>query len=136
MFKSTDGKAESNKHSEMERRIKNEKDTLFLIIHDEAHYEATRNEVKGKRPVDKFINSETVLTSPNVVTLLVSATPYSLVSSNSRIPELNIIDWMDDSRQGGGSSAKQDSSGYFGLARYAENTSKLHQISDPKPTSG
>jgi len=56
------------------------KDTLFLIIHDQAHYEATRNEAKGKRLVDKFINSETVLTSKNVVTLLVSAMPYSLVS--------------------------------------------------------
>jgi len=136
VFKSTDGKAENDKHSEMERRIKNEKDTLFLIIHDEAHYEATRNPAKGKRPVDKFINSATVLTSPNVVTLLVSATPYSLVSSNSRIPELNITDWMDDSRQNGGSSAKQDSNGYFGLARYAENTLKIHQKSNPKPTSG
>ena len=80
VFKSTDGKAESNKHSKMERRIKNKKDTLFLIIHDQAHYEATRNEAKGKRLVDKFINSETVLTSKNVVTLLVSAMPYSLVS--------------------------------------------------------
>ena len=141
VFKSTDGKAENDKHSEMECRIKKEKDTLLLIIRDEAHYEATRNEAKGKQPVDKFINSETVLTPPNVVTLLVSATPYSLVSKNSRIPELNITDWMDDSRQNSGIIAKQDSSGYFGLARYAENTLKYAEIrdpliGDPKPTSG
>ena len=44
VFKSTDGRAENENHSQMERRIKDEKDTLFSILHYEAHYEATRNE--------------------------------------------------------------------------------------------
>jgi len=43
------------------------------------------------------------------------------------------MDWMDDSRQNGGSIANQDSSGYFGLAKFAENTLRIHQkaISSP-----
>lgn len=77
----------------MEQDIKQYKDTLFLVIHDEAHYEATRDP-KKETAVNNFINSETVLKSENVVTLLVSATPYNLVSNNSRIPEDNVIDLM------------------------------------------
>ena len=39
-------------YSEMEKMIKARQDTLFLLIHDEAHYEATR-----RQAVDTFINS-------------------------------------------------------------------------------
>ena len=44
VFKSTDGRAENENHSQMECRIKDKKDKRFSILHYEAHYEATRNE--------------------------------------------------------------------------------------------
>ena len=112
-------------HSTMEKHITQEQDTLFLVVHDEAHYEATRDPTKKtKTAVNTFINSEIVLKSKNVVTLLVSATPYNLVSTNSRIPEDNIIDWMTSDRE-------EDKDDYFGLARYAQNT-----LQTPFPKSG
>ena len=84
----------------MEKRITQEQDTLFLVVHDEAHYEATRDPTKKKETaVNTFMNSEIILKSKNVVTLLVSATPYNLVSTNSRIPKDNIIDWMTSDRE-------------------------------------
>jgi hypothetical protein len=105
----------------MEQRIKQEKDTLFLLIHDEAHYEATRTDKDNA--VNTFINSETVLNSSNVLTLLVSATPYNLVSKNTRIPAQNVVDWMKDEKD-------QDESEYFGLKKFVENSS------NPDPKSG
>jgi len=109
----------------MEKRITQEQDTLFLVVHDEAHHEANRDPIKKKKTaVHTFMNSEIILKSKNVVTLLVSATPYNLVSTNSRIPEDNITDWMT-------SDGEEDKDDYFGLARYAQNTLKT-----PLPNSG
>jgi hypothetical protein len=108
------GKANKQSIEVMKKRIEEEKTTLFLLIHDEAHYEATRHDTKDTA-VNEIINSETVLKSTNVLTLLVSATPYNLVSSNSRIPEANIVDWMNDAKE-------QDAAEYFGLAKYVHRS--------------
>jgi hypothetical protein len=78
------GKENTKIHAMMEQRIQRERDTLFLLIHDEAHYEATRTDKENT--VNTFINSKTVLDSSNVLTLLVSVTPYNLVSLNTSIP--------------------------------------------------
>jgi hypothetical protein len=111
----------------LEQTIKEQPETLFLIIHDEAHYEATRdpgNQEKATRDpenrekaVNLYMNSKTVLDSSNVLTLLVSATPYNLVSSNSRIPAPNVVDWMNVIDAQG--EMKSD---YFGLAKYVERS--------------
>jgi hypothetical protein len=98
VFKSSKALENKTIFGKMEEAIKKRKDTLFLLIHDEAHYGATK-EKKGDEAtkggaVDAFINSPEVLRSDNVVTLLVSATPYNLVSYDSRIPEDNVVDWM------------------------------------------
>jgi hypothetical protein len=115
-------RAQTNKdiHASMEQRIQQEKDTLFLLIHDEAHYEATRTDKDNA--VNTFINSKTVLDSSNVLTLLVSATPYNLVSLNTRIPEQNVVDWMKDEKD-------QDESEYFGLKKFVENLSNADRKS-------
>jgi hypothetical protein len=79
--------------------------TLFLVIHDEAHYEATKG-----GGADLFINHPATRKNPNVVTLFVSATPYNLVTADSQVPESNIHKWKYDGSADGSGCMK-----YFGL---------------------
>ena len=74
----------------MEERIKKEPATLFLVIQDEAHHSATFNGA-----ANEFMNHPTVRTSPNVVILRVSATPYNLQTALAQTPLENEIHWGD-----------------------------------------
>ena len=60
---------------------------LQLIIFDEAHYSATSQPNEGKRDTPyenllNFLNSEEY---PNVVVLLVTATPWNLLTVSSKL---------------------------------------------------
>ena len=77
--------SEAEKLNNLKRRIAEETETIFFIVHDEAHYAPLKNNL-----VDGFIN-ETCLAS-NVILLQVSATPYCLVTQNSRVPQKNRLD--------------------------------------------
>ena len=74
-----------------ERIIKEKEDTLFFIVHDEAHYAPIRNCL-----VDDFINHQKIAMAENVIILQVSATPYCLVTENSRVPRENQLNWFTD----------------------------------------
>ena len=81
----------------MKIRIVDEPGTLFYIVHDEgkelirrliiiifnsyfvAHYNALKDRI-----VDKFLNDPVVARAENVVILQVTATPYNLLTKNSR----------------------------------------------------
>ena len=80
--------------------INEQSETLFFIVHDEAHFAPKKHNM-----VDMFINDPAILKASNVILLQVSATPYCLVTKNSRIPEENCINWF----------TKEDSSNYFGI---------------------
>ena len=77
--------SEAEKLNNLKKRIAKETETIFFIVHDEAHYAPLKNNL-----VDVFIN-ETCLAS-NVILLQVSATPYCLVTQNSRVPQKNRLD--------------------------------------------
>ena len=77
--------SEAEKMNNLKRRIAEEAETIFFIVHDEAHYAPLKNNL-----VDSFIN-ETCMAS-NVILLQVSATPYCLVTQNSRVPKENRFD--------------------------------------------
>ena len=77
--------SEAEKMKNLKQRIAEETETIFFIVHDEAHYAPLKNNL-----VDSFIN-ETCLAS-NVILLQVSATPYCLVTQNSRVPQKNRLD--------------------------------------------
>jgi hypothetical protein len=63
-------------------------DSLFAIIVDECHYGPTANFLP-------LLHKQTPEWT-NVLTLLVSATPYNVLSNLSKIPEKpNVVDWMD-----------------------------------------
>ena len=63
----------------LRQRIKTEQDTLFFIIQDEAHYAPVKHNM-----TDRLINSEEIISARNVVLLQVSATPYCLLTRNTR----------------------------------------------------
>ena len=79
--------SEAHKMNILKRRILEEKETFFFIVHDEAHYAPLKNSM-----VDCFINDEQIIAASNVILLQVSATPYCLVTQDSRIDPKNQID--------------------------------------------
>ena len=66
---------------------------LHVIVFDEAHYSATSKTVKEERktPYSKLAESWNSKDFPNVVVLLVSATPWNLQTINTRINRLTEI---------------------------------------------
>ena len=70
---------EAAKIEVLRQRIRKEQDTLFFIIHDEAHYAPVKHNM-----TDRLINSEEIISARNVVLLQVSATPYCLLTKNTR----------------------------------------------------
>ena len=58
------------------------KHTLFVVIADECHWGAIKDKAH-----DTYINDPELLNLSNVVTLPVSATPYCLLTLDSRLPE-------------------------------------------------
>jgi hypothetical protein len=100
---------------EVEERIKKKTDVLFLLIHDECHYEATPTGAPNA-----FLNNDTVLKAENVLMLLVSATPYNLVTLDSRIPPKNVVNWMRNETETGNGE-------YFGLVQYADRSVRRYK---------
>jgi len=79
VFKAGTGKegVHERDHAKLIQRIKDEPETLFLIFHDEAHFQATLGGFS-----DRYINHPLIRDSPNVIILFVTATPFWLVASH------------------------------------------------------
>ena len=117
-----DKKSEETKIDELRKRIASEKDeTLFFVVNDEAHYSPIRNNI-----VDKFINDPMISTAKNVILLQISATPYSLVTRNSRIPTDNCLNWFTN---------KEEKSNYFGIQDFLDESGKYQgtELTQLKP---
>ncbi len=67
---------------EFKKRVERSKKTLFMLIADECHWGALKDS-----PHDKYVNDEDLTKAHNVMVILVSATPYCLLTRDSRIPE-------------------------------------------------
>lgn len=96
------------------RDIEANPNTLFLVVHDEAHYEATK-----EGGADLFVNNPIVRESVNVVTLFVSATPYNLLTRDSQIPKENVHIWNYESSE---EEIEPGAKRYFGLKFYGDPT--------------
>ncbi|CAM9276681.1 unnamed protein product [Phaeothamnion confervicola] len=82
-------------------------DTLCVVIADECHYAPTKGGAH-----DKFVNDADLCNAENVVTLLVSATPYNCLTKDTRIMRSNVQKWFEEGEQG--------SSTYVGLDFYLD----------------
>ncbi|KAG2386909.1 hypothetical protein C9374_001944 [Naegleria lovaniensis] len=64
-------------------RIEKEQDTLFIVIADECHFAITKDGAH-----DNIVNDALALKHNNFFVLLVSATPYNVISVDSNVPEV------------------------------------------------
>ena len=85
--------AETDGHFEqLKRDIQDKPRTLFIIIADECHWGITKDKDQTPSAHNLFINEWGKENSPrNVVVLQISATPFNLLTQNSRLPEVNCI---------------------------------------------
>ena len=85
--------AEADGHFEQLRRDIHEKPrTLFIIILDECPWGITKETDQTPSAHNLFINEWGKENSPrNVVVLQISATPFNLLTQNSRLPEVKCI---------------------------------------------
>ena len=85
--------AETDMHFEQLRKDVQEKPrTLFIIIADECHWGITRDKVQKPSAHNLFINEWCKDNSPrNVVVVQISATPFNILTQNSRLPEVRCL---------------------------------------------
>ena len=92
------------------KRIEEEKDTFFFLVIDEAHFAATKN-----NNIHNFLQkTENCL---NKVVLKVTATGYSLVTKNSRIPAGNMHDIWKYLK-------KETDTKYYGIEQFVSESEK------------
>ena len=80
--------AESEKHFEqLKQQVQEKPKTLFVIIADECHWGITKDKEKKSSAHNLFINEWCKGNSPrNVIVVQISATPFNLLTRNSRLP--------------------------------------------------
>jgi hypothetical protein len=128
VIKNNDSPASLETKEQLKSDIEANENVLYLVVVDEAHYEATKMTDTGGS-MDRFINDEVVRTSSNVVTLCVSATPYNLLTIDSQIPESNVVTWQAQKRSKASLEAVRDSLevdpdpdyAYYGLSWFQQN---------------
>ena len=111
-------KNEWQKFNNMKNKIMNDQETLFIVIHDECHYGNS-----GRSEFHSFFNKPNFdKEHKNVITLLVSATPYSLLTKKSRIENTNIIDWFQEN---------ETEEEYHGIKSYIDSHASFCNIVEP-----
>ena len=74
---------------ELKRDVQEKPNTLFVIIADECHWGITKDKEEKPSAHNLFVNEWCKDESPqNVVVVQISATPFNLLTQNSRLPEV------------------------------------------------
>jgi len=114
LLRNASGGALEKQFNKLINRMKAEKDrTIFFVVHDEAHYAPVRGSF-----ADKLINDPYIQNAENVILLQVTATPYSLITKNSRIETQNQLDMFKLMEE------NKSSSNYYGIDKFIEKTKK------------
>ncbi len=80
---------------ELKKEAEDNPNKLFLIIADEAHWGTSDVGLSGNNANNSFVNMWTNA-NYNVIVLLVTATPWNLLTNRSRIPAIYVADNKDD----------------------------------------
>ena len=82
-----------NRRDEIIRRAKENPDLLQILIFDEAHYSATSKTEKSKKetPYSTLLNYLNSDEYPNILVLLVTATPWNLLTVSSKLRQTEIL---------------------------------------------
>ncbi|XP_022803416.1 uncharacterized protein LOC111340781 [Stylophora pistillata] len=77
---------------ELKRDVQEKPQTLFVIVADECHWGITKDKEKKPSAHNLFINEWCKEKPPiNVIVLQISATPFNLLTQNSRLPKVPCI---------------------------------------------
>ena len=117
--------SEEDKIEKLKQRIKSEPETLFFIVIDECHYAPVKGNV-----VDRLINDQMISNAANIIQLQVSATPYSLVTKNSRIRPENVVDMVKEME---GDGRENTLKSYWGIWKFIEATYEDNKEDPLKP---
>ena len=84
---------ENDTHFEQLReRVHEKPKTLFIVIADECHWGITKGKDQKASAHNLFINEWCKYNSPrNLVVVQISATPFNLLTQNSRLPEVKCV---------------------------------------------
>ena len=84
---------ETDDHFEkLKRGVREKPNTLFVVIADECHWGITKDKEQKSSAHNLFINEWCKDDSPqNVVVVQISATPFNLLTQNSRLPEVRCV---------------------------------------------
>ena len=92
MFMYSRSEVTNGHFKQLKRDIEDKPRTLFIIIADECHWGITKDKEQTPSAHNLFINEWGKEKSPrNVVVLQISATPFNLLTQNSRLPEVKCI---------------------------------------------
>ena len=85
--------AETDTHfDELKRDVQEKPHTLFVIVADECHWGITRDKEKKSSAHNLFINEWCKKDPPrNVIVVQISATPFNLLTKNSRLPVVSCV---------------------------------------------
>ncbi|XP_077167028.1 protein GREB1 isoform X8 [Paroedura picta] len=108
--------------------------TLFVLIHDHAHWDLVSSAVHSLYPqsdpaaglVDRLLNCREVKEAPNIVTLHVTSFPYALQTQHTRISPYNEIHWP--SLYNNGADLYHENKKYYGLSEFVESTLSGHSL--------
>ena len=85
--------ADTDTHfKQLRQEVQEKPKTLFIIIADECHWGITKDKDQKPSAHNLFINEWCKDKSPrNVVVVQISATPFNLLTQNSRLPEVRCL---------------------------------------------
>ncbi|KAE8605101.1 hypothetical protein XENTR_v10014969 [Xenopus tropicalis] len=107
--------------------------TLFVLVHDHAHWDLTSSvyspyaqSESNMGLVDRLLNCREVRDAPNILVLHVTSFPYALQTQNTRISPYNEIHWPASHSHG--MELYHESRKYFGLSEFIESTVSGHSL--------
>ena len=75
----------------LKKEVKDKEKTLFIIIADECHWGITKDKDQKPSAHNLFINNWCEKSPRNVVVVQISATPFNLLTQDSRLPEVRCL---------------------------------------------
>ena len=83
---------DADKHFEqLKKEVQEKPKTLFIIIADECHWGITKDKGQKSSAHNLFINKWCEESPRNVVVVQISATPFNLLTQDSRLPEVRCL---------------------------------------------
>ena len=73
------------------KKVKEKRKTLFIIVADECHWGITKDKAQKPSAHNLFINKWCEESPKNVVVVQISATPFNLLTQDSRLPEVRCL---------------------------------------------